>query len=99
MRNLDQGEKGLDAVGFRGAIVGAYFRTFCKSATNTTLHLGNRLLHNPAENLRCDNCGHWTVKVAQRRYALYGYKGTSKYFCEKCNVVLRPDCFKTYHIP
>ena len=25
---------------------------------------------------------------------LYRHKGTSKYFCEKCNVGLHPDCFK-----
>ena len=57
MRNLDQGEKGLDAVGFRGAIVGAYFRTFCKSATNTTLHNGNRLLQIYSDNLRYESFG------------------------------------------
>ena len=62
LRNLDQGEIRLDPLRFRRAIVDAYFRKFCKSATNTTLHPGNRLLHNPAENLRYDNCGQWIVK-------------------------------------
>ena len=99
MRNLDQGEKRLDAPGFRRAIVHAYFRKLHKSATNTTLHPGNRLLHNPAENLRYDNCRHWLVKGAQRRCALYGCKEASKYFCEKFSVGLHPDRFKTYHTP
>ena len=58
MKNLDQGEIKLNTLGFRMAIGDAYFRKFCKSATNTTSHPGNRLLHDPAENLRCDNCGH-----------------------------------------
>ena len=65
MRNLDQGEKRLDALGFKSAIVSAYFLNFCKSATNTTLYLGNRLLHNSAENLRYNNCGNWIVKGTQ----------------------------------
>ena len=78
MRNVDQEEKRLDALGFTRAIVNAYFRQFCKSATNTTLHPGVRLLHNPTENLRHDNCGYWVVKGAQRKRALYGCKGTSK---------------------
>ena len=44
MRSLNQGEKRLDALGLRKVIVGAYFRKFRKSITNTTLHPGNRLL-------------------------------------------------------
>ena len=98
MRILNPGEKKLDALGFRRAIVDAYYRKFRKAATNTVLYPGNRRLHNPAENVRYDNIGHWIVKGTQRRCALYGCKGTSMYFCEKCNVGLHPDCFKTYHI-
>ena len=44
MRSLNQGEKRLDALGLRKVIVDAYFRKFCKSITNTSLHPGNRLL-------------------------------------------------------
>ena len=99
MRNLDQGGKRLDALGFRREIVDACFRKFCKSATIITLHPCNRLLHNPAENFWYYNCKHWIVKGVQKRCALYGCKGTSKHFREKCSVGLHPDCFKTCHIP
>ena len=64
MRNIDQAGKILDALGFTRVIVDAYFRKFRKSATNTTLHPGNRLLHNPEENLQYNNCGPWIVKGA-----------------------------------
>ena len=63
MRNLDQREKRLDALAFRRAIADAYFWKCCKSATNTTLRLGNGLLRNTAENLGYDNCGNWIVKA------------------------------------
>ena len=58
MRSLDQGEKRLDTLGFRRAFIYAYFRIFCKSATNTTLHNGNRLLQISSDNLRYDSFGH-----------------------------------------
>ena len=90
MGKLDQGENRLDAVEFRRAITDAYFRKFRKSATNTTLYPGNRLLHNPASNFRYDICGHWIIKGAQRRCALCECKGTSKSFCEKCAI----DCIQ-----
>ena len=63
MRNLDQGEKRLDALGFRRAIVDSYFRKFRKSANNTTLHPGDSLLHNPAENLWTLDCQRGTKKM------------------------------------
>ena len=99
MGSIDQGEKQLNALGFRRAIVDAYFQKFRKSVTNNTLHPGNNLLQSPAENLQYDNCGHWIAKWAQRRCAIYGRKETSKKFCENYNDGLHADCLKTYHIP
>lgn len=97
LRNADLREQKLDALGFRREIVDAYFRLFRKGVPNTTLYPGNRILHYPAQNLRYDNLNHWIVKGGQRRCALPGCRGTSKYSCEKCNVGLHPDCFKIYH--
>lgn len=95
-RNLNPGEQRMDALGLRRAIVDAYYRMHRK-VPSTTLFPGNRVLHNPSKNLQFDGKNHWIVKGSQRRCSLTGCKGTSKYFCEKCNVGLHPECFKVYH--
>lgn len=97
MREIQPGEKKLDALGFRRAIVLAYFNLYRKETSFETLFRGSRKLHNPAENLRYDGWNHWLIKGSQRRCAMEGCRGTSKYFCEKCNVGLHPDCHKVYH--
>ena len=97
MKETQPGERKLDALGFRRAIVDAYYRLYRRNKSFETLFHGSRRLNNPAENLRYDGINHWLVKGAQRRCAMDGCKGTSKYFCEKCNVGLHPDCHKIYH--
>ena len=96
-KNLSPGEHRLDALGFRRAIVDAYYRLYRKSIASTTLFPGNKALHTPSKNLQFDGVNHWIVKGTQRRCSLPGCKGTSKYFCEKCNVGLHPECFRLYH--
>ena len=46
--------------------------------------------------IRHDGIDHWIAKGNLRRCAKCSK--TSKYFCEKCNVGLHPDCFKDFHI-
>ena len=98
MKEVQAGERKLDALGFRRSIVDAYFRLYRSNKSFETLFRGSRRLHNPAENLRYDGLNHWLVKGSQRRCAMEGCKGTSKFFCEKCNVGLHPDCYKIYHV-
>ena len=98
IKEVEGGEKKLDALGFRRAIFDAYFRLYRRSKSFETLFCGSRKLHHPANNLRYDGINHWLVKGSQRRCAMKGCKGTSKFFCEKCNVGLHPVCHKLHHV-
>ena len=49
--HLNPGEYRLDALGFRRAIVDAYYGLYRKSLPFTTLFTGSRSLHHPANNL------------------------------------------------
>ena len=49
--HLNPGEYRLDALGFRQAIVDAYYRQYRKSLPSATLSTGSRSLHHPANNL------------------------------------------------
>ena len=85
----------MDALGFRQAIVDAYYRLY--RITSTTLFTGSCSLHQPANNLQFDGIDHWITTGSQRRYSLPGCKGTLVYYCKKYNVGLHAECFKLYH--
>ena len=97
MTNFDQWEIRVDALGLKRATIDVYLWRFCKLATNTKLDPYNKLLNNPAENLRYDKYELWIVKEAQRGRKIYGCKRTSSYFCEKYKLGLHPDYYKSYH--
>ena len=98
MKEVGGGEKKLDALDFRRAIVDAYLRLYRRNKSFEMLLRGSRKLHHPAKNLCYDGINHWLVEGSQRRCAMKGCKGTTKFFCEKCNVGLHFDCHKTYHV-
>ena len=85
--HLNSGEYRLDALGFRRAIVDAYYRLYGKSLPSTTLFISSRSLHHPANSFQFDGISHWTAKGSQRRCSLPGRKGTSVYHCKKCKTV------------
>ena len=74
--HLNPGEYRLDNLGFRRAIVDAYYRLYRKSLPSTTLFTGSRRLQHPANNLQFDSINHWIAKVSQRRCSLRGCKET-----------------------
>ena len=94
---LNPGEYRLDTLGFRRAIVDVYYHLYRKSLPSTTLFAGSRSLHHPENNLQSDGINHWIAKVSQRRCSFPGCKGTSVYYCKKCNVCLHAECFELYH--
>ena len=57
--HLNPGEYRLDALGFRRAIVDAYYRLYRKSLLSTTLFTGIRSLHHSANNLQFDGINYW----------------------------------------
>ena len=48
------------------------------------------------ENIRYDRFGHIIVHTEQS-LRCGQCEGRSRYMCEKCNVGLHPECFKTFH--
>ena len=70
------GEHRLDPLGFRRAIVDAYYRLYRKSLASTTLFTGSRNLHHPANNLQFDGVNHWIAKGSQRQCSLTDFKKT-----------------------
>ena len=63
---------------------------------SATLFTGNCSLHHLANNLQFGGINRWTGKGSQRRCCLPGCKGTSVYYCKKCNVGLHVECFELY---
>ena len=86
------GEHRLDPLGFRRAIVDAYYRLYRKSLASTTLFTGSRSLHHPASNLQFDGVNHWIAKGSQRQCSLTGFKETLYII-----VSLHAECFVLYH--
>ena len=50
-------------------------------------------------DIRFDGLYHWPTKGKQRRCGMQTCKGTTLFMCEKCDVALHPECFKSFHIP
>jgi hypothetical protein len=48
------------------------------------------------ENIRYDRFGHMIVHTEQS-LRCGQCEGRSRYMCEKCDVGLHPECFKTFH--
>ena len=89
--HLNPREYRLDALGFRRAIVDAYYHLYRKILPSTTLFTGSRSLHHPANNLQFDGINHWIAKRSQRRCRLQGCKGTLVYYFKKCKC--RSSCW------
>ena len=94
LQPLNQGQKRLDLLGFRREIVQVYHARFRSEKTLPVIFPKNTQRVNL--DIRYDGIDHWIAKGNQRRCAKCSK--TSKYFCEKCNVGLHPDCFKDFHI-
>ena len=91
------GDYRLDALGFRQAIVDAFYRLYRKSLPPRTLLKGCRSLRHPANNFKFDGISHWIANGSQRWRSLPGCKGTSAYYCKKYNVGLYAECFELYY--
>ena len=83
--HLQPGEIKLDLPGFRKCIVETYLLSFRNKEAPTTMYRGNRSSEKVPEHIRTDKQQHWIVKSNQRRCAMRGCSGTSRYSCEKCN--------------
>ena len=94
LQPLNQGQKRLDLLGFRREIVQVYHARFRSEKTLPVILPKNTQKNNL--DIRYDGIDHRIAKGNQRRFAKCSK--TSKYFCEKCNVGLHPDCFKDFHI-
>ena len=95
LQPLQQGEKQLDLLGFRREIVKVYHARFRSDKTLPLTFPAPRRTQRVIPEIRYDGINHWIAKGNQRRCAKCSK--TSKYFCEKCNVGLHPDCFKDFH--
>ena len=95
LQPLQQGEKQLDLLGFRREIVKVYHARFRSDKTLPPIFSAPRSTQRVIPEIRYDGIDHWIAKGNQRRCAKCSK--TSKYFCEKCNVGLHPDCFKDFH--
>ena len=62
--HLNPEEYRLEALGFHGAIVDAYYRLHRKSLLSTVLFTG-RSLHHPANNLQFNGINQWIAKDSQ----------------------------------
>ena len=97
-RHLQPGGIKIDLIGFRRSIVEIYFLLFHNKEAPSTLYRGNRSSEKLLELIKTDKKQYWIVKGNQRRRAMRGCSGTSRYSCKKCNVGLHPECFKRYHV-
>ena len=95
LQPLQQGEKQLDLLGFRREIVKVYHARFQSDKTLPPIFPAPRSTQRVIPEICYDGIDHWIAKGNQRRCAKFSK--TSKYFCEKCNVGLHPDCFKDFH--
>ena len=95
LQPLQQGEKHLDLLRFRREIVKVYHARFRSDKTLPLIFPAPRSTQRVIPEIYYDGIDHWIAKGNQRRCAKCSK--TSKYFCEKCNVGLHPDCFKVFH--
>ena len=93
LQPLNQGQKRFDPLGFRRQIVQVGHARFRSEKTLPFIFPKNTQRVNLG--IRYDGIDHWIAKGNQRRYAKCSK--ASKYFCEKCNAGLHPDCFKDFH--
>ena len=93
-KKLDEGEIAIDNLEFRRRIVESYYKDFSTKATSITLF--SKVM--PKDHVRAgEKNHHWIRKGKQRKCAKKDCKGTSLYFCSKCNVGLHPECFESFH--
>lgn len=90
------GEKGLDAKGYRRAVVEAYHKYYQKRLVPKSIHRGNGAKQPVPDYTRKDSIGHLPTKGRQRRCALPGCHGTAVFECSKCGVGLHPNCFNGF---
>ena len=95
LQPLQQGENQLDLLGFRREIVKVYHARFRSDKTLPLIFPAPRSTQRVIPEIHYDGIDHWIAKGNQRRCAKCSK--TSKYFCEKCNVGLLPDCFMDFH--
>ena len=95
LQPLQQGEKQLDLLGFRREIVKVYHARFRLDKTLPVIFPAPRSTQRVIPEICYDGIDHWIAKGNQHPCAKCSK--TSKYFCEKCNIGLHPDCFKDFH--
>ena len=95
LQPLQQGQKQLDLLGFRKEIVKVYHARFRSDKTLPLIFPATRSTQRVIPEIPYDGIDQWIAKGNHRRSAKC--LKTSKYFCEKCNVGLHPDCFNDFH--
>ena len=94
IRQLNEGESRMDALEFRRVIVETYYKNYKTKNDSVALY------QNRQPRIMCE----WPKKITiglgkERKDAALKMecRGTSKFFCIKCNVGLHPECFESFH--
>ena len=69
--HLNPGKYTLNAVGFRQAMVDAYYRLYRKSLPSITLFKSSCSYNHPANNMQFDSFNHRIAKSSQRQCVAY----------------------------
>lgn len=93
---LQDGVEALDLLAFRRSIVKTYLSKYSQERSRNLFskQLADKRVQ---DDIRYDGLNHWPSKGKQRRCGLQSCKGTSVYFCSRCNVALHPECFQKFH--
>ena len=94
IKQLNEGESRMDALEFRRVIVETYYKNYKTKNDSVALYPKSATKNHVR---MAEENHHWIRKGTQRRCAKNGCKGTSKFFCIKCNVGLHPECFESFH--
>ena len=94
IKQLNEGESRMDALEFRRVIVETYYKNYKTKNDSVALYPKSATKNHVR---MAEENHHWIRKGTQRCCAKNGCKGTSKFFCIKCNVGLHPKCFESFH--
>ena len=94
IRQLNEGESRMDALEFRRVIVETYYKNYKTKNDSVALYPKSATKNDVR---MAEENHHWIRKGTQRRCAKNGCRGTSKFFCIKCNVGLHPECFESFN--
>ena len=93
---LQDGVDCLDLLGFRRSIVETYISKYSPQRPRNA-YAKQSVDKRVQDDIRYDRENHWPSKGKQHRCGLQSCKGTSVYFCSKCNIALHPECFEKFH--